>query len=271
MRIPIKVNYVKAMAEAGTTLGQVCRDFEPNADVLIYNGVLTQEDHTLVEGDEVIVIRRGAPPSLEEMEAAFVSRHGPDIHEKVKQARVGVAGVGGLGSHVAVALTRLGLRRLVLADFDVVEPSNLNRQQYFVDQLGVFKVDALSKTLRRINPYIELETHRVKLDAGNVPRIFSSCDVLVETFDRADQKEMLIASALAELPQICIVGGSGLAGYGPVDDIKTLSIGPRLFIVGDLVSEAGPDGALRAPRVGAAAHAQANLVLRLILGVEESG
>ena len=84
----------------------------------------------------------------------MASRHTPGVHALLKQACVGIAGVGGLGSAVAVSLARIGVGKLIIADFDVVEPSNLNRQQYFVDQLGYFKVDALTENLRRINPYV---------------------------------------------------------------------------------------------------------------------
>ena len=221
MVVSIKLNYVACSVDAGTTVGDVCREFKPDGDVVLCNGVPALPDRRLAAGDEVLVFRRAHAPSRAEMEAAFIARHGSSVHEKVKDATVGIAGVGGLGSNVAVALTRLGVGRFVMADDDIVEPSNLNRQHYFIDQLGAPKVEALAQTLRRINPYVAVDAHRVRLDGDNVPRLFAGCNVLVEAFDRADAKEMLITSALAELPDTYIVGGSGVAGYGPVDDIRT--------------------------------------------------
>ena len=130
----------------------------------------------------MVLIRRGELPGPEELEALLVARHGPGVHEKVKRARVAVAGCGGLGSTLAIALARTGVGALVLVDFDVVEPSNLNRQQFFVDQLGQPKVEALASTLARINPYVELERHRLRLRADDVPGLFGTADVVAECF-----------------------------------------------------------------------------------------
>ena len=120
-------------------------------------------DRELREGDRVVFIRRGEVPSADELEGLMVSRHTPGVHAKVKAATVGIAGLGGLGSAIAVALARTGVGCLVLADFDVVEPSNLNRQQYFVDQIGMYKTEALAENLARINPHVRVVTHAVKL------------------------------------------------------------------------------------------------------------
>jgi sulfur carrier protein ThiS adenylyltransferase len=183
---------------------------------------------------------------------------------------VGIAGLGGLGSAVAVALARVGVGRLILADFDVIEPSNLNRQQYFVDQLGMAKSEALAANLSRINPYVRLETHSVRLAPENVPEVFSEVDVLVEAFDRADQKAMLMESFGAAFPDKPVVMASGLAGHGPGATIGVRRLGRSVYVVGDLESAAEPGRGLMAPRVGVAAHMQANTVLRLLLG-EETG
>ncbi len=264
----VKVNERYREFPEGVRVGDVRQALKPDADVLIRNGFPATEEVVLQEGDEVVLIRRGEVPSREELEALLVARHTPGVHERVKHACVGVAGLGGLGSQVAVALARTGVGRLVLADFDVVEPSNLNRQQYFVDQIGLPKVEALAETLRRITPYVRLDLHRVRLTPENIPEIFRECRVLVEAFDRADQKAMLVETALGRLPETRIVAASGLAGYGPADAIRTHRVGERLFVVGDLESEARPGVGLMAPRVGVAAHMQANLALRILLGEE---
>ncbi len=130
----------------------------------------------------------------------MAARHTPGIHARLKQACVGIAGAGGLGSAVAVALARIGVGRLIIADFDLVEPSNLNRQQYFIDQIGFYKVAALTQNLQRINPYISVEPHQALLGPDNIPQLFAPCSVVVEAFDRADMKAMLVDTVLSCLP-----------------------------------------------------------------------
>ena len=79
-----------------------------------------------------------------------------EIRQKLANARVGIAGLGGLGSRIAVILARTGVGTLHLVDFDVVDLTNLNRQQYFLLQLGQEKTKALCQLLRQINPYLTL-------------------------------------------------------------------------------------------------------------------
>jgi sulfur carrier protein ThiS adenylyltransferase len=260
----IKLNERTIEVKDGTTLFQLRDQEKREADVLICNGAAMADDLALAEGDSVNLIRRGEVPPADELEALMVARHTPGVHDKIKGATVGIAGLGGLGSAVAVALARIGIGRLILADFDVVEPSNLNRQQYFIDQLGMTKAEALEINLKRINPYVQYETHCARVTPENIPDLFGEVDVMVEAFDRADQKAMLLQS-FKEKP---IVAASGLAGYGPSDTIGVRKMGGNIYIVGDLETGAVPGCGLMAPRVGIAAHMQANLVLRILLGEE---
>lgn len=264
----ITVNEKIVQLAPGTRLHQVRETFKPEADILIFNGFPAADDRPLSEGDRVVLIRRGEQPTPEEMEALLVSRHTPGVHEKVRGACVGIAGVGGLGSAVAVALARLGIGRLTVADFDLIEPSNLNRQQYFVDQIGCPKVEALRQNLIRINPYVQVDTFHGRLTPDNVPAVFAEAEVLVEAFDAADQKAMLVETFLCRCPGIPLVAASGLAGYGPANTIETRRVGKCFYLVGDGLSAARPGEGLMAPRVGIAAHHQANAVLRLLLGEE---
>jgi sulfur carrier protein ThiS adenylyltransferase len=264
----IRANGIELDVPEDITLGQVAEAQKPGADLLIRNGFPSPPQTRLAAGDEVVLIRRGEVPSAEELEALLVARHTPGVHRAVKQARVGVAGLGGLGSQVAIALARTGVGSLVLADFDVVEPSNLNRQQFFVDQIGLPKTAALSATLARINPYLSVHAHALRLTPNNIPSVFAGCRVLVEAFDAADQKAMLVETALTRLPETWVVAASGVAGSDSADAIRSHRLGPRLFVVGDLETAAEPGTGLMAPRVGVAAHAQANLVLRILLGLE---
>jgi sulfur carrier protein ThiS adenylyltransferase len=258
----IQVNERVLEVAAGTTLMQLRAREKPGADVLIYNGAAIGVDLPLCEGDRVNLIRRGEIPPAEELEALMVARHTPGVHEKIKGATVGIAGLGGLGSAIAVALARIGVGRLILADFDVVEPSNLNRQQYFIDQIGLTKAVALEANLKRINPYVEYDAHCIRLTPENIPTLFAEAVVLVEAFDRPDQKAMLLQS-FKNKP---IVSASGMAGYGAGETIGVRKMGDRIYVVGDLETAAAPGCGLMAPRVGIAAHMQANLVLRLLLG-----
>ena len=247
-------------------LMEVRARYKPDANLVILNGFPTTENPTLQDGDNVILIRKGEQPSRDELEALMMARHTPGVHEKVKLARVGIAGVGGLGSSVAVALARVGIGELVLADFDVVEPSNLNRQQFFVDQIGKHKVDAMEENLRRINPYVKVVTHRSLLDEANIPGIFCGVDALVEAFDLAESKAMLISSMARSCPGVPVIASSGVAGHNPSNSIKTTPFSGNYYIVGDQETEAAAGVGLMAPRVGIAAHHQANCVLRLLLG-----
>jgi sulfur carrier protein ThiS adenylyltransferase len=139
-----------------------------------------------------------------------------------------------------------------------------------VEQIGMPKVEALADTLWRINPYVRLRLHGVRLAPENLREIFGGCRVVVEAFDRADQKSMLVENVLVGLPDAWIVAASGLAGYAPADTVRTHRLGERLLIVGDLETEARPGVGLMAPRVGVAAHAQANAALRILLGEQDA-
>jgi sulfur carrier protein ThiS adenylyltransferase len=266
----IKVNEKYQEVSGTPTLETVRKEYKPDADILIVNGFPVRNDCSLCQGDEVVLIKRGEPPSEREFEALMMARHTPGVHEKVKKAVIGIAGLGGLGSSVAVSLARLGIGEIVLADHDVVEPSNLNRQQYFTDQIGMSKVEALTLNLKRINPYVRLSGHEVCLNGENIPEIFSRTSVIVEAFDSPEAKAMLCNTVLQELPETCLVGVSGLAGYGPSEEIRITRFSNRCFIVGDGFSNAEPGVGLMSPRVGVASHHQANLVLRMILGEEKA-
>ena len=169
----ITLNEKHITIAAGTTLHQLRDEHKPAADIVILNGHPVRDDAAIADGDHVVLIKRGETPSAEEMEALLMARHTPGVHERLKTTTVGIAGVGGLGSAIAVALARSGVGRLILADFDIVEPSNLNRQQYFVDQLGLPKVDALKANLRRINPCVQAAAFFGRLDADNLPQVFA--------------------------------------------------------------------------------------------------
>jgi sulfur carrier protein ThiS adenylyltransferase len=193
------------------------------------------------------------------------------LDEKLKNAVVGIAGLGGLGSNIAVALARTGIGKLIIVDFDKVEADNLNRQQYFIDQIGRGKVDCIIENLRRINPDVKVEGHRVKLTCENIPKIFFGAQVIAECFDKADAKQMIVETVLSKMEKTVIVSVSGLAGYGKSNAIKTRRISNRFILIGD--GESGIDSVkvLTAARVGIAANHQANASVEVLMEDIEYG
>lgn len=208
-------------------------------------------------------------PSYEEFERVMIERHTRPVYDKLRSARVAVAGLGGLGSNVSVSLARAGVGELMLIDFDRVDLSNLNRQQYEIADLGRYKTDALSERLARINPYMKLTRRTVKVTAENAAEIFGGFDIVCEAFDRADRKAMLISALLSECRDTVIVSGSGMAGYLSSNMIQTKRAFGRLYICGDGVTDSADVNGLMAPRVAICANHQANMIIRLILGERE--
>ncbi|GAB2044138.1 thiamine biosynthesis protein ThiF [Agathobaculum sp. TL06] len=204
-----------------------------------------------------------------ELHDALAGRHGAAVQAKLDRAAVGVAGLGGLGSHIAVSLARLGVGRLVLVDFDVVDVTNLNRQHYTMKDIGIPKTLALLEQLEAINPYLNYETYTERIIPANAVRLFAGCDVVCEAFDRPDQKAMLIETLLEQLPETPIVSGSGMAGFGSANAIRTERRFGRLYLCGDGTSDVSDGLGLMAPRVAVCAAHQAAMTLRLLLGERE--
>lgn len=199
----------------------------------------------------------------EKLKGKFFEQRDRAVLKALRSSSVGIAGAGGLGSNAAVSLARAGVGRLVIADDDCVEPSNLNRQQYFIDQVGRLKVEALREILLGANPFSTYEIHPVRLTRHNIPVIFRDVDLLVEAFDMATAKQMLIETWLGRFPGRPIVVASGLAGYGRNANIRTRRLG-NLYICGDEESECPPGISPMAPRVALVANLQANLAVELL-------
>ena len=205
-------------------------------------------------------------PTREEMYKALEERHGAELQRKLSAASVAVCGLGGLGSNIAIALARAGVGKLHILDFDRVDISNLNRQQYFPEQLGQFKADAMYDTLKRIAPYCDIISEQVKLDEENIPKLLAEDDIIVEAFDKADQKAMLVNCVLENMPQKYIVSGSGMAGFGPSNTIQTKRVTGRFYLCGDGVSDVEDGMGLVSSRVLICAGHQAHAVIRMIAG-----
>jgi sulfur carrier protein ThiS adenylyltransferase len=192
------------------------------------------------------------------------------VRARLAETAVGVIGLGGLGSNIAAMLVRSGVRTLVLADFDRVEESNLNRQLYFDDQIGLPKTEALAQTLRRIEPSVLLTLLPERITAQSLPVVFSGVDVLLEAVDSAEDKEMIVETASDRLPGVPVVWASGLAGCASANAIATTRIGEAVWVVGDLEADVRDGLPLVASRVMVAAAHQAHMATRILLGMDEA-
>ena len=204
-------------------------------------------------------------PDEKEIDDILSKRHTPEVHFTIKKARIGIAGLGGLGSNIAAMLARAGVSHLTIADFDSVDMSNINRQNYYPDQIGAAKVDATEELIRRINPYATVEKHNVKLNRSNVPEIFGKCDIVCEAFDIPSEKAMLINTLFEKCPDVKVVSGSGMAGFGRSNHITTKRLFGDHYICGDGIDMENVRGGLMAPRVNICAGHMANTVIALLM------
>ena len=183
--------------------------------------------------------------------------------KKIRAQHIGIAGAGGLGSNIAVLLTRCGFIHFEIMDFDQVEAANLNRQYFLPDDIGILKTTALIKHLRSINSEICVNEHPFKWSGvqGSEPDPFLSCDILFEAFDAAETKVRFIDYYCEKIS--FIISGNGVAGTrGPEITVKHHD---NIFIVGDAVTEAGTVAPPLAPRVMICAATMANIALDLVL------
>ena len=237
----------------------------PGAMITV-DGYGVTEDMELRKGMSVCLFRKNSTPSEEEFDALMSARDSPDVYEKLKGARVGIAGLGGLGSNVAVLLVRAGVGHLTIADYDTVDVTNLNRQDYVLSDVGRKKTEALKERLLGINPHADIRSVDGIITKDNAASVFEGCGIVVEAFDDAEEKTMLIDTLLSET-DATVVSGNGVAGYGPAGDIATTVPMERLVMCGDGATETRPGCGLTAPHVMIVSAHQANAVVRLILGL----
>ena len=196
------------------------------------------------------------------MASEIFNNNVPGSTEILQAKCVAIAGCGGLGSNAAVALVRAGVGKLILADFDSVETANLNRQHYFQADVGRKKVAAISDYLKAINPELELVVYDVKLDPDNLASIMGSADVLIEAFDRAEEKQWLIETWTRLFPDKPMVCGNGLSGLGDTDTLKVTKVG-RIYFCGDGTTDRSMG--LCSARVAIVANMEANVAIELLV------
>ena len=203
-------------------------------------------------------------PSKDEWIKALNDRHGKDLQNKISSTTVGICGLGGLGSNIAIALARAGIGKLILIDFDKVDITNLHRQQYKASQVGMYKTEALRENLTEINPYLEIKLHTVCVTEENAKELLIDCDIICEAFDNAECKAMLTNLVLEKMPDKYLVAASGMAGMGSANSIHTRKVTKRFYLCGDEISDASDGIGLVSSRVMLCAAHQAHMVLRLI-------
>lgn len=209
-------------------------------------------------------------PTKEEWSKALCERHGEELQKKFSSATVAVCGVGGLGSNIAISLARAGIGKLILIDFDRVDITNLHRQQYKANQIGMNKTDALRDNLLEIAPYVTLETHTIRLTEENAVELMKDADIICEAFDNAEAKAMLTNLVLETLHDKYLVAASGMAGFGSANTIQTRRVAKRFYLCGDGASDVQTEGSLVASRVMLCAAHQAHTVLRILAGEFEA-
>ena len=207
-------------------------------------------------------------PTREELRYALVQKQGEEIVQKLEQATVAVCGLGGLGSNVAINLARAGIKKLILVDFDCVDVTNLQRQQYKASQVGTPKAVALVENLKEIAPYVELESYNEKITEANVGKFVKEANVVCEAFDNPETKSMLVNEVLEKYPQKYLVAASGMAGTDSANSITTRKISKRFYLCGDGKSDVTQGLALLAPRVQICAAHQALTIIRILSGLE---
>ena len=211
----------------------------------------------------------GKIPSQNELHDALAARHGAQLQAKLDVACVAVCGLGGLGSNIAIALARAGVGRLHLMDFDRVEITNLNRQQYKVSQIGMFKTEAMRENLAEIAPYCDITIDTVRLTAEIIPEKLSGFPIICEAFDKAEAKATLLDAITKHFPDAWLVSGTGMAGIASANLIRTRRLGRRLVLCGDGVSGVENSDALVGARVLVCAAHQATAIIRIIAGESE--
>lgn len=206
--------------------------------------------------------------SYEQWKQSLLERYTPWMYEKISSGSVAIAGLGGLGSQIAVMLARAGVGELFLVDFDQVELTNLNRQAYDITHLGCPKTEALAEILKRINPYLGITVRNERVTEENAASFFRGYPILCEAFDQPKQKAMLVNTVLEQCAGTVVISGIGMAGYGSANTITTQRKMKRLYVCGDGETELDSGTCLISSRVMVCAAHQANMAIRLLLGEE---
>ncbi len=259
--IKISINGIERTLDKPCSIGDLALEY----DVYVRNGYGITADTIVEDGDKIIAVKKGKMVSGESLRQMLNARNGEYVTSRLENACVCICGLGGLGSNIACMLTRLGVGKLILVDYDIVDPTNLNRQNYFISDIGCYKTEAISKQLKNINPYVQIVTRNHYVDGENILEIIDNCNVVIEAFDDPICKAELVNSILQNTDKY-IIASSGMAGYGSSNEIKTTKHMSRLYVAGDSVTEACEGVSLMSTRVSICAGHMANMAVRILLG-----
>lgn len=205
----------------------------------------------------------------EEIYAALCERHTKENQDIISQAKVAVLGLGGLGSNIALSLARLGVGNMLLVDFDIINITNIFRQNYRLEHIGRLKTDCILEEIREINPYLNVEIKNIKITRENIIELIENYNIICEAFDKSEVKSEIIDEILEKSTDKIVISGNGMAGYKDCNLIKTRKLGKRLYICGDLENGIEKEKTLMAPRVNVCAMHEANMVLNIILNKQK--
>jgi len=182
---------------------------------------------------------------------------------KIQRTKVGIAGCGGLGSNIANALVRTGFKDFEIIDNDKVEANNLNRQNFFLDEVGDKKIEATAKRMKQINPDVKVKAFKTYLTSDNVQEFFNDRNVVFEAFDNVKSKKLMLET-FGDSGKLLVLG-SGMAGISNKTLINIHKVKENIYIVGDETTNVGKDNPPLAPRVIACAAMMASVAVEIIL------
>ena len=196
----------------------------------------------------------------------LLSANPEGVADSLKDKHVFIGGAGGLGSNVATLLVRAGVGHITVVDYDVIDPSNINRQQFFYDQIGLVKVDALKENLERITPFVSINAISEKLTSENFDQLIpGDCDIIFECFDNPVCKADIVRFCMAKRRSIPVIAVSGIAGAGTAANIAVKNICSNLYMIGDDESAVEDGLGTLASRVMIAASLQAHTAISLLI------
>lgn len=124
---------------------------------------------------------------------------GEEGQAKLKNAKVFIAGAGGLGSIISVYLTIAGIGRIRMVDYDIVELGNLNRQiLHWNNDIGRKKTESAEDKLKNMNPNVDVEVISQTIDTGNVDELVGDFDMIVDAMDNFPMRYLLNKTALVK-------------------------------------------------------------------------
>lgn len=237
-------------------------------DLWLLNGFAFPPDTLLTDGDTLLCVSKTTPPDESTYDAIWKARYGEAVYTRLKSSHIPICGAGGLGSHIAISLARLGIGALTIIDKDVVDITNLGRQAYEMTDLGKPKVTALKEILHRINPFIQVTAVHTTIDSSNYDKYLKGFPYIIEAFDSPENKAELTSYVLTHYLKTTIIGASGVSGYDHPNTVTTKELFSRYYQTGDGHSESALG--LLAPRVMLCAAHEATMLLHLLLSQKES-